>query len=303
MGQSPTGRKRLSDSHLLSLGAAALKIEFTWYDERLRPDLDAKQITILKDTRLSRKTATRTVPRNRHDGGAHHEALNIKTWKKRGEGLEEVDKHSLTLEGAEIQSLLDFVSITRSLPRSHKIGTWTEEHEVPIHDADRDAIRHLQAMAGPERGMALRILLQQASHDPELLRSVLDHSSLDVNFLAKAASALNLAVYERSVIELEALIKTHALESAYRQLLASNPWMFGTEYARLLDARGLTVWPPGTADRAGSGFLSCRGRDRGAAHRVGRALRFTFCRKSVRHRCTEHPLLRGRPGSHPAARW
>ena len=219
-----------------------MKIEVTWYDERQRPDLDAKQATVLKNAPLSRKTATRTVPRNRHKGGAHHEALTIKTSRKCQEGWEDDEQHSVTLEGEEVQALLDFVGIARSLPRSPQVGVRTIERE-PVVDAASggSAMKHLRSLAGPEREEALHILLQQASDDPKLLRAVLDRSASDAGFLAKAAAALNLAVYEQAVAELERLVLEDSPEAEFQRLLAANPWMFGTEYARLLDGRSLTV--------------------------------------------------------------
>ncbi len=70
---------------------------------------------------------------------------------------------------------------------------------------------------------------------------MLEHSAADRDFLTRAASALNLAVYEAAVADLERLVAADAAESAFQSLLAANPWMFGSEYARLLSNRTVTV--------------------------------------------------------------
>ncbi|EIZ86655.1 hypothetical protein WYO_0666 [Methylobacterium sp. GXF4] len=91
------------------------------------------------------------------------------------------------------------------------------------------------------QGEALLALLRQTTDRPNVLRAVLEHSAAHRDFLTRAASALNLAVYEAAVADLERLVATDAAESAFQSLLAANPWMFGSEYARLLPNRTITV--------------------------------------------------------------
>lgn len=73
------------------------------------------------------------------------------------------------------------------------------------------------------------------------MQTVLERSAADCDFLARAASALNLAVYENAVVDLERLIEDNAREDAFQSLLAINPWMVGSEYARRLPERTTTA--------------------------------------------------------------
>lgn len=219
-----------------------MKITVIRYDERVKPDLHSQQEVVLADRPLSRKTATRTVPRDRHTGQAHHEALTIKSWKKRRNACEEDAKHSVTLEGDEVQTLVDFIAAARSLPATGRVGTFFED--IRLHDGGRAVVAAPEYVLGlpeGEQGEALLALLRRAADQPDVLRAVLERSANDRDFLARAASALNLAVYEAVVADLERLIAADASESAFQRLLAANPWMFGSEYARLLPDRTIAV--------------------------------------------------------------
>jgi len=218
-----------------------LKITITRHDERTRPDLHTQQETVLADKPLSRKIATRTLPRDRHTGQAHHEALTIKTWRKSKGVCAEDGKHTITLEGDEVQALVDFIQAARSLPDDPHRGTFSvnispvrADREVPSAEPELYPPDHVQ-------GEVLLALLRQATDRPDVLRAVLEHSAADRDFLTRAASALNLAVYEAAVADLERLVAADAAESAFQSLLAANPWMFGSEYARLLSDRTVTV--------------------------------------------------------------
>lgn len=219
-----------------------MRIEVTNFDERQTPDLHSRQKLILSDGKLSRRTFTRLVPRDRHTGRPHHESLTIETWRKRKIVCEADEEHTVTLQGEEVQTLLDFVAGARSIPATGRVGTFHEN--VAPDDGTRAgmaASEHVLGLPEGEQGEALLTLLRQATERPEVLRAVLERSAADRDFLARAANALNLAVYEAAVADLESLIAADASENAFQRLLAANPWMFGSEYASLLPDRTITV--------------------------------------------------------------
>lgn len=219
-----------------------MKITVTNFDERRTPDLHSQQTIVLSEGKLSRKTFTRLVPRDRHTGRPHHENLKVETWRKRKTACEVDEARTVTLQGDEVQTLLDFVVGARSLPASGRVGTYIED--VSPDDSVRAVVGASEYVLGlPEvdRDEVLLALLRQAADRPDVLRAVLEHSAADRDFLARAASALNLAVYEAAVADLERLVAADAAESAFQSLLAANPWMFGSEYARLLSNRTVTV--------------------------------------------------------------
>ena len=219
-----------------------MKIEVTNFDERRTPDLHSQQKVILSDGQRSRRTFTRLIPRDRHTGSPHHESLTIETWKKRKTACEIDEVHTVTLQGDEVQTLLDFVAGARSLPATGRVGTFFENVTTDSGVRTEEAVpEYVLGLPEGEQGEALLALLRQATDRPDVLRALLERSASDRDFLARAASALNLAVYENAVAELDRLIEGNAREDAFQSLLAANPWMFGSEYARLLPERTITV--------------------------------------------------------------
>jgi len=97
-----------------------VKITVTNFDERKTPDLHSQQTIVLSDGKLSRKTFTRLVPRDRHTGKPHHESLKVETWRKRKTLCEVDEEHTVTLQGEEVQTLLDFVAGARSIPTTRR---------------------------------------------------------------------------------------------------------------------------------------------------------------------------------------
>jgi len=219
-----------------------VKITVTNFDERRKPDLHSQQTIVLSDGKLSRKTFTRLVPRDRHTGRPHHESLKIETWRKRKAACEVDEEHTVTLQADEVQTLLDFVAGARSLTATRRVGTFIESVSPESGSQSGEAaLERLLGRPDQEQAEALLTLLRQAADRPDVMRAVLEQSAADRDFLARAASALNLAVYENAVANLERLIEDNAREDAFQSLLAINPWMFGSEYARLLPERTITV--------------------------------------------------------------
>jgi hypothetical protein len=73
----------------------------------------------------------------------------------------------------------------------------------------------------------LQALVEQAAADPEASKGV--------------AAALNLASFRQEVQALETLIERDAREGDFQSLLTRNPWMFGSEYSKLVDLREVTA--------------------------------------------------------------
>jgi hypothetical protein len=218
-----------------------VKMRLNVFDKEKRPDLHSIQSFVLKDTDRVQKEITRTIPRDRHTGELHHEAISIKTWKKLKSGIKEDERHSVTLEGGEIDDLVTFIQSARDMPLPSEPGSYTREISHLTGISSKETLCKLETFTGNDRSDALALLLRQASEQPSIFTELLSRVADDPDFLAKAATAMNLVVYRKAVCDLELLIKNDlAQERDFQAILTENPWMFGSEYSHLRKKRRLT---------------------------------------------------------------
>ena len=94
--QSPTPFEEL-DSDLAPEAPSALLGRSTAVDRDQNPDLETIRSVILKEGPRSRKQASHVIILDRNTGEFHHEAITIKTFKKRQGAWSEDADHSITL--------------------------------------------------------------------------------------------------------------------------------------------------------------------------------------------------------------
>lgn len=226
------------------LGEPPLVIQSTAIDRANNPDLDLVRSAILRDSKRVRKEAVYVRVTDRHTGEYHHEALTLTTTKKLKAGDTADPKHSIGLtteEGDdEIQKLVDFIQAVRSGAVPPASAKYVVLPTSAGANADQLANLVQSASASGKAGL-LADVLAKATSDRALFDAILMRAARDPELFAHAAAALNLATYRQSVTDLEILIATGGVkEHQLQQLLAKNPWMFGSEYSELLDRRKWT---------------------------------------------------------------
>jgi hypothetical protein len=242
--QSPTPFEEL-DSDLAPEAPSALLVRSTAVDRDQNPDLETIRSVILKEGPRSRKQASYVIILDRSTGEYHHDAITIKTFKKRkGEWGEDVE-HSITLSSDgedEIQKLLDFLAAARSGSIPKASGDFVVV-AAPANDADRTALQELlNKLSASGRIDVLANVLENVHHDSGMLSELLNRAAKHPQLFAEAAAALNLATYKAAVDELHRMVTSTSRvpEAEFQRLLVENPWMFGSEYSELLDRRRWT---------------------------------------------------------------
>jgi hypothetical protein len=222
-----------------------LTVHVAQIDPQRFPDLGSLQSVILKDGPQARKEAKYTVIRNRHTGDFHHDVVTIKTYRKRqGEWREDVE-HTVTLSGEgedEIRKLLEFLLSARIRLAPADVSKFILI-AAPAGELDMAAVqRSLHALSATDRIDVIADILENVSHDANLLRVLVERASRDPQLFAEAAAALNIATYKQAVDQLKGLIEqgSKVREAQFQELLTANPWMFGSEYSELLDRRRWT---------------------------------------------------------------
>ena len=217
-----------------------MKVNVRKYDPTQRPNLERTVTVVLKDGPKVRRVAKHTVVLNEHTGEFHHDSLTIKTYALNKRTCTLDPGRSVHLDGEELQRLMEFMRSSRGGGLPVKAGGYVV---LPTPETFNDeASRKLHDLTDAAGAEALAILLRQAVEKPDLLRAVMERAAeRGDEFFAEAAAALNLVVYRRAVVQLEDLIESPgAREADFQRLLTANPWMFGSEYSRLLDIRRLT---------------------------------------------------------------
>lgn len=224
---------------------AAFRVRSTSIDRNRIPDLHNVKSVLLKDGPRAKKLAKYTIIVDRHTGEFHHEALTLQTFRsKQGKWIEDAE-HSISLtseSGDEIQRLVDFLNAARS----GSIPAKSAEYVVvaaPSGEVDNAILQKtLNDLSDTGKISILSRVLEQASKDGRLLQVLLERASQNPQLFAEAAAALNLATYRAAVDKLEKLVNSdiRVPEARFQELLAENPWMFGSEYSELLDKRRWT---------------------------------------------------------------
>ncbi|MDG2571068.1 DUF4263 domain-containing protein [Vibrio parahaemolyticus] len=217
-----------------------MEIRVNKYDEVERPNLHSSSTVVLKDGPRLRRIAKYTVVLDEHTGEFHHDALTIKSYELKKTTCNLDLARSIHFDGDQTQKLADFLIAARSGAVPEKSGGY---HVIPAkRPSESETIRNLLGLAEATTAEAATLLLRQAVENPDRLHALMARLADEGDdFLARAASAINLTLYRRAVDELEALIQNpSAKEHDFQRLLTANPWMFGSEYSRLSETRRLT---------------------------------------------------------------
>lgn len=217
-----------------------MKVQIKKYHASERPNLDKATTVVLKDGPKVRRVAKHLVVLDEHTGEFHHDSIALKSYALTKDACNYKPERSMTLDGDEAQRLADFIATVRSGAVPPKPGGYVM---VPTPTpADAEALARLRDLSDGASADVLAVLLRQAVDRPDLFRAVLERvGEQGDGFLAQAAVALNLVVYKKAVADLERLISDEsAKEADFQSLLTAYPWMFGSEYSRLLPDRHLT---------------------------------------------------------------
>lgn len=223
-------------------GSRPLEVHASTPDRKLKPDLAAVKSAVLFDGPKVRRVVKHWKIRDRNTGAEHHDAIVIRTYRKRKDRSELDEQHSVTLTGGvndEIEALSRFLRAVRSDAAE---GIETGFLVLPTTGSSADAIQQVIDSATSDGKIdVLASVLQRTAEDHRLLDVLLERAERDPELFMEAALAINLAGYRTAVAELRTLIeKDQATEREFQIHLEKHPWMFGSEYSELLDRRNWT---------------------------------------------------------------
>ena len=208
-------------------------------DPLRKPTLEDVRSTTLRSGKRVRRTATLFGIRNQRTGERHHDALRIETFERKGEEwLGPEEKRSVSLDGEDIDRLIDFLRANREGAVPNASGGYVV---LQTTSGSAETLRQLRDLAQPDKIDALALLLRETGENLEAMAALVARLSKDTDHLEKAAAAINLAIYRQALQQLEVLIALeNCKEIDLQRLLTKHPWMFGSEYSSILKRRNWT---------------------------------------------------------------
>lgn len=177
------------------------------------------------------------------NGQPHHYSLKIDSIDKLKAGWFHKPEKSVRLEGQnpdEIEHLARFLQAHLEGQLGNPTG---ELHVLRSEDyAKLEAfVGQIPGWATPDLVEAIKLIVPRiegsAAYLPQFIQAFEGSDSETVKSIAIAS---RLVDHRRSYETLANLVETrHTQEQTFQNLLAQNPWMFGSEYSELLDRR---IW-------------------------------------------------------------
>jgi hypothetical protein len=219
----------------------AILIKRRLYDEQHTPNLQLRDVAILKNGPQCYREAKHHVVVDHATGELHHHSVTIDTYKHTKRAWTFQRPRQLTItdqDNDEIARLQMFLGVVR--------------HGIPMEDGDYLVLRVddgisaagardlFDAISSDDQALLLAQALATAGGDPEKLKSLAQAALEEPEAATSAAAALNLARFSGALAELRRLIVEDAKEDAIQAHLAQHAWLFGSEYSTLLGRRRWT---------------------------------------------------------------
>lgn len=202
-----------------------------------------KQVTLKEGPRAFR-IATLFEIIDPKSNEVHHYSLRIDSLNKTKKGWFHKPEKSVWLEGKkpdEIDRLFQFL-------RAHSEGKLSDAtgnlHIITGREYEKleNLIDLIPDLASPDMVELVKLIVPRIRdaelYSEDFINAFKESSPQTVDYIALTAS---LVSHTRSYDQLKELIESNETsEQKYQELLAENPWMFGSEYSELLDRRSWT---------------------------------------------------------------
>lgn len=208
------------------------------------PNVGKIEQVVLKEGPRAFRVATLLEIVDPKTGQPHHYTLKITSIdRKKGEWFCKPTK-SVGLEGEEpneIERLCRFLQAHLEGKLSESPG---ELHILRSEDYEKleTFINKLPSWASPDLIELVKVIIPRiedsAGYLPEFIQAF---ESSDAETVKSIAIASRIVEHRRAYDRLVGLVdEGHPHEQTFRDLLAQNPWIFGSEYSELLDRRAWT---------------------------------------------------------------
>jgi len=213
------------------------------------PNVGEVRQTLLKKGPQAYKVATLFEIKNRETGEFHHFSLRIDHIKKtKKEGWEAKPVQSATLDGSkpvEEGSKIDEIeALFRFLHASVEVPAGSENADIHVMRGEdvqslSSMLQSVPALPTDEKLELIRSLLTEIGTSEGSTKSFVDVlEDADIGVVKHFAAASRFLEYRKAYVELEEMINAeNTPEKAFQKHLEKNPWMFGSEYSKLLKRR------------------------------------------------------------------
>lgn len=230
------------DKSLIPRSASLEDIKVEIRQTYSNPNIGKTHQVVLKEGPRAYRIATIFEVLNSTTGEVHHHALRIDAYKltKAGWLVQEDKSQWITSEPNELSKLVTFIRsvIENQFPSN---GTFHIVDETTYNSLE-ELIHLVQQADSSDKLRLMQAILTDISKTPMVSHELAEaFSAGDGKFLNNVAVAARMVNYQRIYEELVDLVNSSATsESAIQNLLASNPWLFGSEYSELVERRTWT---------------------------------------------------------------
>ncbi len=208
------------------------------------PNVGKTEQTVLKEGPRAFRLATLFEIMNPESGDIHHYSLKIDSINRMKSGWFYKPEKSVSLEGQdpnEIERLFRFLrahlegKLSGAKGDLHIIGS--EEYEKLERLVDL-----IPNLSSPDMVELVRIIIPRIKDASDYMPKFIEaFESADPETLDHVSVATCFVKHKQAYDELKLLVESdNTTESKFQDLLANNPWMFGSEYSELLDRRTWT---------------------------------------------------------------
>lgn len=198
---------------------------------------------VLKDGPRAYKLATLIEILNPETGKVHHYTLKIDSIDRKKSGWFYKPEKSVALEGKEtdeIQRLFYFL-------QAHLEGRLLQPGDLHIIKAEEyqkleNLVNLIPDLASPDMIELIKVIIPRISDASNYFKEFVEaFEGTDPDTVEHIAVAARLVKHKEAYNRMKILIEDgKANEQKYQDVLAANPWMFGSEYSELLDRRNWT---------------------------------------------------------------
>ena len=202
-----------------------------------------EQVALKEGPRMFR-LATLMEIMNPQTGALHHYSLKIDSIDRKKNGWFYKPEKSVSLEGNnpdEVDRLFRFLQAHTEGKLADATG---DLHIIRSEDYDKLArlVNLIPSLASPDMIELVKLIIPRITEARSYLKEFIEafeHS--DSQTVAYIAAAAQFVRYKQAYKRLKVLVDSgETREQKCQELLAENPWMFGSEYSELLDRRKWT---------------------------------------------------------------
>jgi hypothetical protein len=208
------------------------------------PNVGKTEQVVLKEGPRAFRLATLFKIMKPETGELHHYSLRIDSINRMKAGWFHRPEKSVSLEGKEPDEI-DRLFLFLQAHLEGKLTDATGELHI-IRSEEYEKLERLidliPNLSSPDMVEIIKLILPRIKDAKSYLPKFIEtFESTDPQTLKNVAVAASFVKHKKAYEKLKTLVETdNTIESEFQDLLADNPWMFGSEYSELLDRRTWT---------------------------------------------------------------